>query len=117
MAEDHRLSAAPVLVINLRAVFGRDRGHGVLSFLWLEDVEPFDCLAISAIVAPGRFAAGYCKIGVVHIESSFLRTLRGEAELLTFSEGVVEVCVGKLNGSPRLREILSPMMGEIFSLS
>src|SRR5205823_11283838 len=31
MAEDHGLSATPVLVIDLRAVLGRDRAHGVLS--------------------------------------------------------------------------------------
>jgi hypothetical protein len=30
MAENHGLSAAPVLVIDLRAIFGRDRGHGML---------------------------------------------------------------------------------------
>ncbi len=33
MAEDHGLSAAPVLVIDLRAVFGRDRGHGIISVI------------------------------------------------------------------------------------
>ena len=32
MAEDYGLSAAPVLVVDLRAVFGRDRGHGMPSF-------------------------------------------------------------------------------------
>ena len=31
VAEDHGLSAAPVLVIDLRAVLGRDRGHGMVS--------------------------------------------------------------------------------------
>lgn len=31
-AEDYGLSAAPVFVINLRIVFGRDRGHGMPSF-------------------------------------------------------------------------------------
>jgi hypothetical protein len=30
MAEDCGLSAAPVLVIDLRSVFGRDRGHRIL---------------------------------------------------------------------------------------
>ncbi len=32
VAENHRLSAAPVLVIDLRAILGRDRAHVVLSF-------------------------------------------------------------------------------------
>ena len=39
--------------IELRAVFGRDRGHGMLSFLWLEDVKTFVGLAISAIFTTG----------------------------------------------------------------
>jgi len=32
MAENHGLSAAPVLEIDLRAVFGRDRVHSLFSF-------------------------------------------------------------------------------------
>jgi hypothetical protein len=51
--DDHGLSAAPVLVIDLRAVFSRNRGHGILSFLWLEDVEAFVGLAISVIFTTG----------------------------------------------------------------
>ena len=31
VAEDNRLAAAPVLVVNLRAVFGRNGGHTSLS--------------------------------------------------------------------------------------
>jgi hypothetical protein len=38
MAEDYGLSAAPVLVIDLSVVFGCDRGHVMLSFLWLPTV-------------------------------------------------------------------------------
>ena len=33
MAEDYGLSLAPVLVVDLRAVFGRDRRHGMLSLV------------------------------------------------------------------------------------
>src|SRR5260370_36543934 len=33
MAEDHGLPFAPILVIDLRAIFGGDKGHGMLSFL------------------------------------------------------------------------------------
>src|SRR5882724_10993539 len=33
MTENHRLSFAPVLVVNLCAVFCRDRGHDILSFV------------------------------------------------------------------------------------
>jgi hypothetical protein len=33
MAEDNRLSLTQIIVINLRAIFGRDRGHGVPSFV------------------------------------------------------------------------------------
>ena len=35
VAEDHRLPGAPVLVVNLRAVFGRERTHGAFSFAWV----------------------------------------------------------------------------------
>jgi hypothetical protein len=46
MAENHWLSAAPVLLVDLRAVCGRDRGNGILSFPWLEDVRASVCLTI-----------------------------------------------------------------------
>src|SRR5258708_5094212 len=35
VAEDHWLPGAPVLVVNLRSVFGRKRTHGALSFGWV----------------------------------------------------------------------------------
>jgi hypothetical protein len=34
VTEDHRLSAAPVLVIDLRPVFGGDGAHRLTSFPW-----------------------------------------------------------------------------------
>jgi hypothetical protein len=34
VAEDHRLSPAPVLEVDLRVVFRRDRGHTMLSLVW-----------------------------------------------------------------------------------
>src|ERR1700688_3521775 len=33
MAEDYRLPVAPIFVVDLRAVFGCDRGHGMFSFV------------------------------------------------------------------------------------
>ena len=50
MAENHGLSAAPVLVIDLRSVFGRDRRNGIVSFLGREEEKTAVCLAISASV-------------------------------------------------------------------
>ena len=59
VAEDDGLSAAPVLVIDLRAVFGRDRGHWINSFLCLEGEQGLVCLAISTNVTAARLTAGY----------------------------------------------------------
>src|SRR5271154_6266691 len=36
VAENHRLPRTPVIVINLRAIFGRERTHGAFSFGWVE---------------------------------------------------------------------------------
>src|SRR5450631_1203260 len=43
MTEHHGLSLAPVLVIDLRTVFSRDRAHGMVSFAagWLRWVKSF----------------------------------------------------------------------------
>jgi hypothetical protein len=48
MAENDGLSAAPVLEIDLRAVFGRDRVHSLFSFSAVE-AERFACLLSSLI--------------------------------------------------------------------
>jgi hypothetical protein len=56
MAEDHRLSGTPVFVVDLRAVFGRERTHGAFSFGWV-GVEAFACSELAATVAAGRLAA------------------------------------------------------------
>ena len=39
MTEDYGLSCAPVLVIDLSAVFGGDCRHKILSLLWVVEVE------------------------------------------------------------------------------
>jgi hypothetical protein len=53
-AEDDGLPRPPVLVIDLRAVFGRDRWHGMLSFLWFEDAE--------ALPAREVLPSGTCRV-------------------------------------------------------
>src|SRR5215831_7970459 len=59
MTKDHGLPFAPVLIINLRAVFGRNRCHGVLSFLvlLLGSSEVFVVVTVATVLAGSVAAA------------------------------------------------------------
>src|SRR5215831_4284695 len=77
MTKDHGLPFAPVLIINLRAVFGRNRCHGVLPFLVLPlgSSEVF-VVVTAAIVVVGRVAAATMAAPVTRISRRVRSVMR-----------------------------------------
>jgi hypothetical protein len=53
VTENDRLSLAPVVVIDLRAVFGRDRAHGSLRWLGSAENESFRNACVTRV--SGKF--------------------------------------------------------------
>jgi hypothetical protein len=69
MAEDYGLSGAPILIIDLRPVFGRDRWHGTCSFLRLVKVDEIGSLSVSVVVIISGVAVG--QVNFIRIVARF----------------------------------------------